>query len=45
VAAGTHQGAGEDDYAQAYLHDLHFRFNRRTAKHRQWVFYRWLPMR
>ena len=39
---GTHQGAVEGDHLQAYLDEFTFRFNRRTAKRRELLFYRLL---
>ena len=39
---GTHQGAVEPNYLQAYVDEYVFRFNRRTAAKRGLLFYRLL---
>ena len=39
---GTHQGAVGGDHLQAYLDEFTFRFNRRTARRRELLFYRLL---
>ena len=37
---GTHQGAVDASYLQAYLEEFTFRFNRRTSKNRGLLFRR-----